>query len=693
MPIQVLPGSEPENPPIPTWYKDLDEVANEKALLDRIDISYSQASPIWQGFWNEANMDMRMVAGDQSVWASYGTDFPTTGKRQIHFNIINKCVEMICGRQRQHRKTSIVTPQLPGQYQQQMADDLSGCLQWAYAKSRTYEHISDAFASAQKVGLSFIESWLDRREDMINGDIKHRVIEYSSIFCDPFWRNPDLSDCAYIWVRRYMDRKALVALMPDREEEIMSISTADLRDAKFYFMPENNQYSVRGMIPVDEYWYADTREVRALMNMKTGEMKELKEGAKIDPKLFDEIPELREVTYKKPTVRLGIIANRKVLYHGPNPLKIDRYPFTPVLSYFEPAFNDWPFKFQGVTRRLRDTQFIFNRITTLSLDGIESQVNAGELVEEDFYLTPEDAQKTGNGTVRFFKKGKDPARSRIREQPAQVNGGMVELAQMMKQSVMDISGISEELLGMSEKDVSGLLEMVRQSAGLTTLQTIFDRLDTSQNMIADLDIELMQKNWNKFKFARILGRMPAEDIMSPYVEKYDISIEEGMLTATQRQMQAAQLYEMYKMGIQTPEIIQEILKTINLQNKNELMDSMQQSMQAQQQQAQQQQQIEMQNMQIENQVLMAKAKSDEALAQERMSKIQVERMESIERMEKAHEEDTASMLNLVKALKELKGLDLTHLKTQVETLKHLSEMSLQHKEAEANKKDLISNKS
>jgi hypothetical protein len=683
MPIQVLPGSEPENPPIPTWYKDLDEVANEKALLDRVDISYSQASPIWQGFWNEANMDMRTVVGDQSVWSSYGTDFPTTGKRQLHFNIVNKCIEMVCGRQRQQRKTTIVTPQQTGYSQQQMADDLSNCIQWAYAKSGAYEHFSDAFASAQKVGLSFIESWLDRREDLVNGDIKHRVLEYSSIFCDPFWRNPNLSDCSYIWVRRYMDRKALVALMPKMAEEIMSISTADLRDAKFYFMPENNQYSVRGMIPVDEYWYADVREVRALVNMKTGEMKELKEGTKVDPQLFVEMEDIKEIKYMKPTVRLGIIANRKVLYHGPNPLKIDRYPFTPILSYFEPAFNDWPFKFQGITRRLRDPQYIFNRMIVLGLDGMESQVNAGELVEEDFYLTPEDAQKTGNGTVRFFKRGKDPALSRIREQPAQLNQGMVEMSQMMKEAVMEISGISEALLGLDTNDTqSGVLNMLRQSAGIVTLETIFNRFDNSQAMIGDIDIEIMQKNWNKWKFARILGRMPSEDILSPYIEKYDISIEDGMNTSTQRQMQAAQLYDIYKMGIQTPEIVQEIMKTMNLQNKNDLVNATQAAMQQQQQQLAHQQQIEMQNMQIENEVLIAKSQSDKALAAERMSKMQVEKMESLERMEKAHAEDTQAMLNLVKALKELKGLDLEHLKTQIETLKHLSELSMQDKEKE-----------
>ena len=47
----------------------------------------------------------------------------------------------------------------------------------------------------------------------------------------------------------------------------------------------------------------------------------------------------------------------------------------------------------------------------------------------------------------------------------------------------------------------------------------------------------------------------------------------------------------------------------------------------------------------------------------------------MERMEKAQHEETASMLNLVKALKELKGMDLEQIRTKVETLKSLSELS------------------
>jgi hypothetical protein len=43
-----------------------------------------------------------------------------------------------------------------------------------------------------------------------------------------------------------------------------------------------------------------------------------------------------------------------------------------------------------------------------------------------------------------------------------------------------------------------------------------------------------------------------------------------------------------------------------------------------------------------------------------------------DKLRRAHQEDTASLLNVVKALKELKGMDLEHIMQQVQILNELS---------------------
>jgi hypothetical protein len=60
-----------------------------------------------------------------------------------------------------------------------------------------------------------------------------------------------------------------------------------------------------------------------------------------------------------------------------------------------------------------------------------------------------------------------------------------------------------------------------------------------------------------------------------------------------------------------------------------------------------------------------------ALASERMAKVQIDRAEGVERLQRAKEDETGAVLNLVKALKELQGMDLTHLMQKVQILNEL----------------------
>ena len=57
-------------------------------------------------------------------------------------------------------------------------------------------------------------------------------------------------------------------------------------------------------------------------------------------------------------------------------------------------------------------------------------------------------------------------------------------------------------------------------------------------------------------------------------------------------------------------------------------------------------------------------------------------------MRRAHQEDTASLLNVVKALKELKGMDLDHLMTQVQILNSLSPTANPEKEVVASNQNV-----
>ena len=141
-------------------------------------------------------------------------------------------------------------------------------------------------------------------------------------------------------------------------------------------------------------------------------------------------------------------------------------------------------------------------------------------------------------------------------------------------------------------------------------------------------------------------------------------MEEGVLTDTQRQSQFVQLMALKQIGVPIPDDL--IIKNSNLHGKQALEEHLAQAAQAAQQQAQAAEQLQMK-------IIDSKAQADTALAAERMNKIQLDAALSAERISRAEEDRTAGVLNLIKAAKELEGIDLDHFMKAVEIAKAMTE--------------------
>jgi hypothetical protein len=166
-----------------------------------MDERYREALPMWQAWWVQADLDTRIAMGDQSAWNAYYTT-STRMNRQLYFNKILRVLNMISGYQRKHRLTSIVNP-IEGD-DEETASDLSGCLQWGMQTANVYNTISDAFECSLQSGLNLLSLWMDYRRDPESGDIKCDRVGYNSFIMDPFWTKSDLSDCGWIWTRRWL---------------------------------------------------------------------------------------------------------------------------------------------------------------------------------------------------------------------------------------------------------------------------------------------------------------------------------------------------------------------------------------------------------------------------------------------------------------------------------------------------------
>lgn len=520
------------------------------------------------------------------------------------------------------------------------------------------DNLSEAFEGALTTGMNLLSTWVDFRSDPVNGDIRVDNVSYNSYLIDPYFQKMDLSDCNSLWTRKYLSRQQLKSLLPGREDEIDSMKGWANRDGKFQFQPEAYNYGMQDLVLFDEFWYLDTRNQKMISDSITGECKEWRGQDEDLEDFLRRYPEVVVINQEIPTVKLAIVVQGKVMYHGPNPLGIDRYPFTPVWGYYEPQIPYFPWRVQGVVRGLRDAQYLYNRRRIIELDILESQLTSGFIYKENALVNPKDVFLQGQGKGLAIKAEANITDVQRIEAP-QVPPSMIQLSELLGQELQQISGVNEELLGSAEDDKAGILATLRQGAGLTTLQTLFDHLDRSQKMLGELHMEIIQSNWTPGKVQRILNEQPSEQFYNRAFGKYDCVVEEAPLTSTQKQLALQKALYLREIGVPVP--TEYLIKHMNLPDKEELIQTVVAQEQMQSQLQMQQAQTQMQEMQVANTMVVAEANAKNALAAERANKVRLDAALSAERIQRADEDRTAAALNLIKAIKEIQGMDLDQL--------------------------------
>ncbi len=653
-------------------------VENDQDILKLMQESFNKNSQANQSYWLEGTRDVRFKAGDQNLWNELYLNYPVFQKKKFSFNRIRRIINMIAGFQRRNRKTTIT---LPIESSDELtADQFSRLLNWVYATTNGYHTISEAFEGALTTGMNLLHIWMDYRSDPINGEFKIDNLSYNGFMLDQFFRKYDMSDANFVWTRKYLSKLQAASLMPERKEEIMQMQ-GNRRDDKFTFEPENFNIQNTDLLSYDEYWHLDYRNATILIDTLSGETMEwLGEKERLD-EFLAKFPQIKSQQIEKQTVNLAIVIQNRVMYLGPNPYGIDSYPFIPIFAYFEPDVPYYNWKIQGVVRGLRDSQFLYNRRKIIELDILESQINSGMKVMEGSLIDDNDAFKQGQGQALFIKKEAPMGMDSVQfMQPPQIPPSMIQLSEALGNEIAQISGVNEELLGSADDDKAGILSMLRQGAGLTTLQTLFDNLDRSQKLLGEMTISLIQQNFTAGKVRRILNEQPSEQFFNKAFQKFDCIVAEGTLTETQRKASFVALMEMQKLGIPIPPDI--LIEKAPIPEKKDLLDAIRQ-LQATQQQTQLSQ-LALQSEQLKSQINLANARAtaDEGLGIERLSRIKENQALAEERRARAFHDLELGNLEKIKAAKELEDIDLTQLQKLINIINLIQKKDIQKIEKE-----------
>jgi hypothetical protein len=630
--------------------------------------NYSDCINILQTQWYQADVDQRFCVGDQDI---YGLIFPgvATYRSKIwNFNIMNPIVQSVSGQQRLTRKSTAAIPIHGGM--QTTSDQLTKCLYHNH-KHGFYNTFSDAFEQGALVqGLGFMYMYADATKDPISPDPRWRYIDMKACLFDPYFRKSDMSDARFWWTRTFFDREEAALLYTQFADEILSLPKGTYRDDKFYYMPEVYQIQFPNLIAFDEYWYLTNREATFLVDKKTEECQEFT-GTEVELKELLQAFRGKIATIKKPvpTVRRSIILNDRVLVDEPNPYSMDRYPAVPLLAYFSADTPYYAYKFRGICRDLRDPQYLFSRLKVGNLDILDAQ-QQGIKAKKGSLVTPEDSLNQGHGRVLWI----DPEAQMDDVQPMPIvppSPVMLQMEDTLKDLIYRISSVDPASMGLEVDDKAGIISMMRQAATARNLTRLFDQADEAQKLCGDIEIEFIQKNWTYGKVRQVIGEEPTAEFDNKLFYKYGCKVVQAPLTESQQQLELAQLLHLHQIS---PDLmpIDEIVEAMTIQNKGRIIEKIQNKEKAIQEQQKQMQQMQQQQMQVDNMTKVAYAHSQEGLAQERVAKIQTDTAVAQDKLRRAHQEDTASLLNVVKALKEIKGLDLDHLSKQLEMLEKLN---------------------
>jgi hypothetical protein len=201
--------------------------------------------------------------------------------------------------------------------------------------------------------------------------------------------------------------------------------------------------------------------------------------------------------------------------------------------------------------------------------------------------------------------------------------------------------------------------MLRQGAGLVTLQKYFDQWDNVLKSLGRLEQKIIQNKWSPAKIARILGKQPNVEFLNKTFSKYDVLVSEGLNTTVQAQQQFMQMLHLNKElgGIIPPKFI---LQYATIQGKNEIMQEVEQREKAQMEAQNQQMIIEHTKMEAELHLLHAKSVNELTWAKERDQRSKADVGLYEERLSQITQNKSMALKNKVEALQKLLEIITQH---------------------------------
>lgn len=483
---------------------------------------------------------------------------------------------MVTGYQRQHRK-SIVYQAADGA-DPHTTDQYTRLIKNVCQKEGINEAFSKSCELSAVAGMNLIQPYLDYTgDDGAQGQLKIKVWEFNSFIVDPYFRQPDMSDAQFFWCQEYISKQEAESRFPDKVNEIYPMSGTPQRYGNFYFLPENYNMARNDLMVLSYVWYKWKRKRKRLYSRKRNQFFDYAGGDGQLEQILYHIDDMEEVTVESPCWKVAVVLNDQLMFQGFNPLwDGPECPVIPNYWNYDPHISQFDLRSRSLVFPMRSCQFLFNYKVINNNDIAAATINAGWKRKSGAVANEDNLKKAGQGWDVIINEGYEMSDVE-KIIPSAVPESDLALANQMSDLVFKTSGIDlENWSGQNDKQLSSLTLLMKQAANLLPFQKYFDQWDHALKLVGERLLQIALNNWSAEKVALMIGEEPSPHFYSKVFAKYQTVVEEGLLTATQRNLQAQQMLDINQAFGREVLPASMIIKDMNIQGKSEIIQYLQQ---------------------------------------------------------------------------------------------------------------------
>jgi hypothetical protein len=498
---------------------------NEDALDEKVK-NIKASNDHLLDYFNEARTSYDYYAGKQ--WDQKDVEKLEKEKRQaVTFNRIPRTINAVCGLEIQNRQEARI---LPREKSDGALSELSNAaIKWVRDNCDAEDEDSQVFLDELITGYGWSEIKMDYESDP-EGEIVINRVDPLQMRYDPCARKKNLVDAKWLCHQSQMSLEDVQKRWPeaDLSNAVTSIDSTettpvDSEKAKQYESNQAASNKSNKMLVVSRYQWYESEPLFEVLNPQTGSTEYIDQGT------FQKLElDTLNIPYVKKTKRCYYqqhLLGRTEL-EPPAKLTCDHFTYICSTGLYDRNKNT----FFGLVKLMIDPQMWANKWLSQILHIINSNAKGGIIYETGTFRnnqTVTDKWAEPSGLVEVNPGGLDKIRERI---PPQYPQGLDKLLQYAMSGVNEVSGVSLEFLGMTDRDQSGVLEAQRLHQGTLILAPFFDSLRRYRKNQGRLIFKFIQEYIADGRLMRVVGEQGAQYlplIKDQLAFKYDIVVDDA----------------------------------------------------------------------------------------------------------------------------------------------------------------------